>query len=493
MPISTFLGLETALRGLLAEQRALDVTGHNVANASTIGYSRQAAVLTETPSYTDAPAGQIGTGVDVLTFQRIRDTFVDTQYRAQSSQQGAANALQDGLGQVELELGEPSDTGLNSLLSKYWAAWQDVANAPDNPATRQALVQTASTLSDAINSLATEFDTLASQNQTNVASTVSQVNALAKSIADLNAQINATETGGGTPNDLLDQRDALLDKLSQLTQISVTPPPSGSPDGAIKVAIGVAVGGSSNLIVDGDTQLGTLTDTQTAYTNTYAISTASGPQQVTFGDPGGIPYAGKLGGLQNVLDLLNDTTGYRSKLDAMAQQLAADTNAIHSGGADLSGAPVASTGYASFFVTSDGSGTVNALNLTVNPLLLADPAHVAAGSTTAGPGDGSVALAIASIRTAKPPAVSANVDDMYTSLVTTIGTDSQKATQNATVAGSLVDSLDSRRQSVSGVSLDEEMANLLKFQRGYQAAARALTAMDDMIDQLINRTGRSGL
>lgn len=487
MPVSGLMGLETALRGLLAEQRALDVTSHNIANANTVGYTRQQAVLTTTTPYTDAAAGQIGTGVDVSAYTRLRDTFVDTQYRAQNAQQGAANALQDGLSQVEDALAEPSANGLNALFGKYWAAWQDVSNAPDDVATRQALVQAAKSLTDGINGLASQLGTQTAQTQQDVSLTVQQVNVLAGQIADLNGQINAAETGGGTPNDLLDRRDQLLDQLSGLAQISVTPPAAGQPDGAIKIGIGVGVGGSSNVLVDGAATVGDLVVTQGAATNDYTIGPPGvGAPQVTFGSAGGSPYAGSLGGLQHVLDLIADpTAGYRAQLDAVAQQLAADTNAQHALGIDLYG----NAGGA--FFAAAGGGAVDAATITVAPALLADPRLVAAGASATGIGDGSNAVAIANLRTAQPPAMSAG--DLYTGLVTTVGTDSQRATQDASIAATLVSSVDARRQSVSGVSLDEEMANLVRYQRGYQAAARAFTAMDQVIDELINRTGSAGL
>jgi len=163
MPLSTFLGLETTLRGILAQQLALDVTGHNIANANTIGYSRQTAVMAPTDAYTvpgvtrPPQAGQLGTGVDVQSYQRMRDEFLDIQYRAQSMRQGSAQAAQDGLRQIEVAFNEPSDNGLNSLLQSYWASWHDVSNAPENLATRQALAQNAASLANGFQSLATQL------------------------------------------------------------------------------------------------------------------------------------------------------------------------------------------------------------------------------------------------------------------------------------------------------------------------------------------------
>src|SRR4051812_8545412 len=153
MSISTFTGIETALRGLLAQQQALNLTGHNIANANTQGYTRQTTQLTTSQPLQVGPGLLLGTGVNVQTYQRIRDSFLDVQLRAQTMLQGAATATQDGLGQVEGVLNEPSDTGLNTLLGQYWSAWQNVANNPDNMATRQGLVEAATTLAGGFNSI----------------------------------------------------------------------------------------------------------------------------------------------------------------------------------------------------------------------------------------------------------------------------------------------------------------------------------------------------
>src|SRR3954464_4020114 len=123
--ISTFLGVETALRGLLAQQRALAVAGHNIANANTEGYTRQSVQLTQTSPFLDVGKGQVGTGVDVTAYTRQRDQFVDIQLRAQQMQLGQSEARQDGLMQIESNVPEPSDTGISTLLQKYWSSWED--------------------------------------------------------------------------------------------------------------------------------------------------------------------------------------------------------------------------------------------------------------------------------------------------------------------------------------------------------------------------------
>ncbi|HET6849704.1 MAG TPA: flagellar hook-associated protein FlgK [Gaiellales bacterium] len=450
MPLSTFMGLETTLRGILAQQLAINVTGHNIANANTVGYTRQTAVLAPTDAYTEPgvsrppQAGQLGTGVDVTAYTRVRDGFLDIQYRAQAMKQGSATATQDGLSQVQDALAEPSDHGLNSLLQQYWSSWQDVSNAPENMATRQSLAQNAASLADGFNALASQLSTIQSQTGQNVLSTIDQVNSIGGRIAQLNDAIMKDTVTGDHPNDLLDQRDLLIDQLSQLGNVSVTATTYGQVD--------VSIGGAS--LVSGATAATLAESNMTSLTS------------------------GKLSGLIT----LRDTTipGYQSQLDTVASTLITATNAQHALGFDLNG----NAGGAFFTGTS-------ASTIAINPALISNPALIAA-SGNGNVGNADNALSLANIRNQALVGAS-TIDTAYSQLVTQIGSDTQQAQRDSDTANLLTGSIDDRRQSVSGVSLDEEMTNLVKFQRGYQASARAMSAMDEMIDQLISRTGKVGL
>jgi flagellar hook-associated protein 1 FlgK len=449
MGISTFMGLQTALSGILAQQRALDVTTHNITNANTVGYSRQEAVLVANPAFgvpgvsSGITPAQIGAGVDVSTYKRVRDVFIDTQLRAQTMRQGYYQARSDGLDQVELAIAEPSDTGLNAMLNTYWSAWHDVSNNPENPSTRQALVQAAANLTDAFHSVDTQLQTIISQTGSSVTGTITDVNQLGAQVYDLNVQIANAVGTGSTPNDLYDQRDALVDRLAKLGNVSV----SQGPLDALTVTFGGAT------LVTGTTSASTLTEASlTSLTS------------------------GTLAGLISLRDTV--LPGYRTALDSVAASLVAQTNARHSAGYDLSG----TTGI-DFFTAS---GTT-AATIAVNPAVFADPSKVAAASAAGRPGDATVALQIAGLRGATA------IDGAYGQLVTKIGSDAQDASRSLANATLLADSLENRRESVSGVSLDEEMTNLLRYQRGFQAASRALNAMDELIDVIVNRMGRVGL
>jgi flagellar hook-associated protein 1 FlgK len=444
------MGLETTLRGILAQQLALDVTGHNIANANTVGYSRQRASLVATDPYTvpgvtrPPQAGQLGTGVDVDQYERVRDAFVDIQLRAQTMLNGANQATQDGLQQVEQAFNEPSDSGLNSLLAKYWSAWQDVSNSPENLATRQALAAAASSLAGGFNQVSQQLSTLQTQTATNVTYTINDVNSIGTQIAALNDAIAKSTVTGDHPNDLLDQRDLLIDKLSELGNVAL----ANGANGAVDVSIGGAA------LVTGATSATLAEASLTSLTS------------------------GKLSALVK----LRDTTipGYQTQLNTIASTLISQTNTAHAAGFDLSG-----TAGGTFFTGTD------AATIGVNSALVTNPALIAA-SGNGQPGNAAAALAINTLR-GTVVIGSATIDQAYSQLVTRIGSDSQEAQRSLDTSSLLASTLQSKRDSVSGVSLDEEMTNMVRFQRGYQASARALSAMDDMLDTLITRTGRVGL
>jgi flagellar hook-associated protein 1 FlgK len=449
--ISSFYGLQTSLRGLLAQQRMLDTTGHNIANASTKGYSRQEATLVASPALI-VPAGSlangagahIGSGVDVETFRRIRDRFVDLQFRSQNTNLGEWAARANALDAAELSLAEPGENGINEQLARFWDAWADVANAPVDPAAKQALVEQAGALADAFATVRVQIAMARDQGMAEYATLSGpggEVALAAQDLAGLNDQIKRYITAGDIPNDLLDRRDLLIDQLSQFGQVSVTE----QADGTVDVAF---------------------VDTVSAAT-TYPIVT--GTTATWTGPPAGDAWSpgGRLGGLLEAARGGGTLDGYLADIDAVATSLASRVNVAYG---------------ATFFETGPGPA---AATLRVEAGLVADPKTVDPGSGNAGSND--IALAVAALRDHP------NIDRAYQAFVAKVGSQVRDARRQEANAQVLTDAVENRRQSVSGVSLDEEMANMVRFQRSYQASARAMSTMDEMLDVLINRTGRVGL
>jgi flagellar hook-associated protein 1 FlgK len=449
MPISSFYGLQTSLRGLLAQQRSLDTTAHNIANASTQGYSRQEAVLTASPA-TDIPAGmlwngggaQLGSGVDVLAYQRIRDTFLDLQYRGQNSVLGEQTARSEALDRAELTLAEPGENGISKRLSEFWDAWSALAGSPNDPAAQSALLAKGAALSDAFASVksqlqlaqsdaAAEYADLTRASAPGVAP--GEIEATAREIAGLNDTIKKFVTAGDTPNDLMDKRDALLDKLSKYGQVSTT----RNNDGTVDVAFG-----------------GVATPPLVAGT---AVNW-SGP-------PAGWNPGGRLGGLLSLSQPGGVIDSFVTELDGIAKTVIDSVN-----NSLAPGTPA--------FFTGTSADTM-AVSASVDPKLLAGGPGAAADENAA-------ARAVEALR-------GGTGDQAYRAFVARMGTEVADADRKTANAQVLVDSVEDRRQSVAGVSLDEEMSNLVRFQRAYQASSRAMSTMDEMLDVLINRTGRVGL
>jgi flagellar hook-associated protein 1 FlgK len=458
MPISSFYGLQTSLRGLLAQQRLLDTAGHNIANASTKGYSRQEAALVASPAL-EIPAGGIaggsgahlGSGVDVQSFRRIRDQFVDLQFRGQNTNLGEWAARAGALDNAELALAEPGENGINEQLSRFWDAWANLANANADPAAaKQALIEQANGLADAFKTVRGQIDLIRSQSYAEYADLTrpsapgdagGEVAQIARDIAGLNDTIRRYITSGDIPNDLLDRRDQLLDQLSEFGQISV----EEQPDGMLNVSfVDKVSAGTTYPVVTG------------------AVASYAGPPAGDAWAPGG-----RLGGLLDAAKPGGTLDGYLATLDTIASSLATTVNGTYGG---------------TFFETGPGSA---AATLRVEASLGADPGLVVAGSGASGSRD--IALAVSRLRD------HGAVDGAYRAFVAELGSDVREASRQEANAQVLTDAVENRRQSVSGVSMDEEMSNLVRFQRSYQASSRAMSTMDEMLDVLINRTGRVGL
>jgi flagellar hook-associated protein 1 FlgK len=451
MPISSFLGLQTSLRGLLAQQQALDVSTHNVANANTVGYTRQEATLGAATALhiaggalQDGSGAFIGQGVDVTSYRRIRDSFLDLQVRAQTMALGEGSTSAEALDRVQSTVNEPWTTGINAMLSKFYSAWSNLSNHPEDAGAKAAVDQAAKTLTDAFASLSADISAAATdaQNEFDAAtSATGPIAQAAKSLAQLNKAIDNALDANQSPNDLLDQRDQILDSLSQYGNVSVIP----QANGRVQVMLG-----NQSVVTD------TTIDWPTA-------QTPAGTLPATFAAGGG-----QLGALQT----LTTTTlpGYLTSLDQVATTLATDVNAAF--GSTYFNISTGAPGYVAAHLGTDALG-----NNTI-------PAAVA-GSGAAGTND--IALAVAALSTTSATGA------QYAAFVRQVGADTDGAQRARSIAQAALDSAEDRRQNVMGVSLDEEMANMLRFQRGYQASARAMSSIDDMLDTLINRAGRVGL
>ncbi len=440
----TFFGLETALRALRSHQAAVDVINHNIANANTPGYSRQAAELATSAPYTVAAfnqpvdAGQLGTGVTVAAIRRSRDALLDAQYRSELSTSKQLDAGQSALERIEAAFDEPS-SGLSGPLSEFFGAWQDLSSNPADSGARAILVQKSSALAQSFNHTASLLDAAQSDLNDQVAAATTDANDLGTEIAALNRQIVLVEGTGDRANDLRDKRDLALDKLAQLMGITT----NENPDGSVDVSVG------AHAFVTGTT-VDTLTTTPTGPGGLWDVRFSSDAALVS-------PSSGEIRGLVNARDVT--VPSYRSQLDTLASDLITAVNTLHTTGYGLdgvSGRP--------FFAGSDAS------NIAVDPAIAADPRRVGAADAAGQPANNTIALAIAQLRqTMSPP-----TEGAYAALVSALGGELQSTRTLADNESSLVQLL------------------LLRQQKAYEAAARLMTALDQMLDKLINETGLVG-
>ncbi|KHF29020.1 Flagellar hook-associated protein 1 [Anoxybacillus sp. BCO1] len=272
--LSTFHGLETVRRGMTAQQQALYVTGHNIANANTPGYSRQRVNFEQTPPYPFASKnrpvvpGQMGTGVEGGTVQRMREEFLDVQYRGENMKYGYWNTRAEALYKMEEIMNEPSDEGLAKTLDRFWQSLQDLAVNPSNSGARSVVRQRGMAVAETFHYLSSSLKSIRDDIKNELDVTVKAVNSLARQLNDLNKQISEVEVHGYLPNDLYDERNRLLDELSQYVNVKVTPVPSGGS------ALKIAEGRFTVELVDrtGSTVIGTLVDGRLGKVNEFQVT-----------------------------------------------------------------------------------------------------------------------------------------------------------------------------------------------------------------------------
>ncbi|MCW2521783.1 MAG: flagellar hook-associated protein FlgK [Frankiales bacterium] len=448
---SAFGGLIGASQALSAQQYGLDVTGQNINNADTPGYSRQSADFAAVGPASGVPSlyatQSAATGVQISGTTRIDDPILDGRVRTEHGVNNYAQTASAQVSGVQALFDEPSDSGLAEQLNTMWNSWSALANNPGDSASRSVVLQAATTVTTTLNSTSAAITSLTQAATSELNQNATDINTAAASLAKVNSAISISTATGANHNALDDQRDSLLLTLANLGGVQTTIQADGSAS--------VSLGGQT--LVSGGSA------------NTVAVTAGN---QLTVGGNAASTVGGSA---QAYIDTLNTTLpGYSAQLDAIASKLAGDVNSAQAAGYDLSGTPG----------TPLFSGTT-AATITV---AITDPTKLAASGTAGGNLDGSNAAALGGMG-----ASTTGADAQYATLVSGLGSAVASASQTATVQASVATSLDAQQQSVSGVSIDEETVNLLTFQRAYQASSRVLTTIDSMLDQLINHTGTVGL
>ncbi|WP_454053760.1 flagellar hook-associated protein FlgK [Clostridium sp. Marseille-Q7071] len=562
--------LNTSKGAMFAQQTSINVTSHNMANAGTVGYSRQQARLVTARPITLTGPGQIGTGVTVAAIERTRDSFLDFQIRRATSNKSMEEMRQKYLSEIESIYNEPGDTGISKLLSEFFNAWQTLSDHPEKSEARTVVAQKAKMLAEELNHVHKQLNDVKTNTQKEIQHSVFEVNSLIEQLNAVNKQIITITVSGNNPNDLLDTRDLLLDQLSTKFGIStsnkklngMTLKPEGydvdllrniDSEEIHKFAyvsdIKKAAGADEYTVTyykNGD-----ITNPDSAVTVTMELSEEeykslnegrvlitnedgdlvdnSGKEvditkTIEYKDVSNSVFKPKAGGISGSQSIQEDTDNYIAKLDTLAKTIALSVNAIHG---DVEGNNI------NFFcikkidgaiddkyATDDSGKGITAGNIAINDDILEDVMRINVGADgKAGATDGKRALAIAQLRDmafqiqnvksdttlkkfkednkfgeAKPNGIPTFINDpsgmkiegYFTNSINKLGVDNESAKRKIANENSLLSGLVSSRNSISGVNRDEEMINLIQFQHSFQANAKMISTVDQLLDVVIN-------
>ena len=538
----SFFGLNIALSGLYTAQRNLDTVGHNISNTTTPGYSRQQSIQNASkPIAVYDGTGMIGTGSEVSGVNRIRDEYLDFKYWSENVANGEWSTKSELLSEIQTTFSEPSDSGFVKIMDEFFSAYQELSKDPSSQAVRALVREKGVTMAKYFNNTATRFEKLQEDINDKVKINVDQINSLASQIQQLNKQIYNFELTGNKANDLRDSRTLLVDNLSKLINVQATEVSYGKlPNGEDDIHFVVTVGGKT--LVDhynvSKLEVEQRADKLNAEDvgNLYSVKWEDGNQLVLAG--------GQLKGLLDVRDGKDGAVGtdgttqtplykgvpyYQSKLNQFVRTFAMAFNegyttdntgtlvdgVGHADGygldKDITGPGTSSTGIRFFtmFGTGDtpisssdlingATGITNisaryqnitAKNFTVSSDVMNDPATIATSDVAGENGNTNVLNQLLKIRSNDSLFDEGAPEDFMKSLVAGMGIDAQQANRFSSSQVAIVKQIDNRRMSVSGVELNEEMTNMVRFQQSYNAAAKMINTMSEVYDTLINKLG----
>lgn len=434
---------------------ALQTVSHNIANANTPGFSRQEVLVTARLPQQLA-YGSLGRGAQVDRIRRLTDAFLQQKQRTQEARLASYGQVDSSLGEIEAIFGSVSNDHLGTSLGAFFDAWSDLGTPPFDNSLKQAVVSSAQRLVTDIKSTASSLNDLEKSMNDGLSHEIDNLNSLLRQVGDLNRQILYVETSQGDANDLRDQREALILEVSKLTKVSVLERDDGTVDLVLK---------GRTIVTRGEVELLQLQRDATATGETASIVTASGQMPVTLDE-------GKLQGMITARD--DHIREARARLDDLAANLIERVNALHTQGRTASSSGI-------LFFTGDSASNI-ALNNTI-----VDNSNLVATSRSGLEGDNDIAQEIAALASQPLGAEgSQSLMDRYNALIVDMA--SQRSSFQFLLQNqqNVVDTLAGRLDSVRGVSLDEEGANLVRYQNAYEAAARVVTAASDMFQTLLD-------
>jgi len=450
--------LGIARRALHSQQAVMNTTANNIANVNTEGYSRQRAILRENRSH-QTMAGYLGSGVSVQTIERVRDNLIDSQLISERPSFAQFEFKGKALELVEDIFNEPSEYGLNQSLADFFNSFQDLSSEPESSAAKTVVRQKASVLANNFNRIHGKLSEYQQQLNIELTGAVAEVNDLTSKIANLNKKIVSAEVGGHMDSEIRDQRDLLIDQLTELVDVRV----SKNQNGTLSLSVA-----GMELVADSLSQKLSL-KTESA--------NESGPKLVMENGNGEIKLTnGKIKAILDIRDI--NIENYKNQLDDFAVNFTQAVNDAHSAGYNLNNV----TGTNLFEASATG-----AIDFAVSSEVMNDANLIATSDSMNEPGNNAAALSIIALQD------SLTMDNgqqtfssFYNSLIATLGSQTQEANFLGESYGMTVEKLEFSRQAVSGVSLDEEMTMMIEAQQAYAAAAKVITNVDEMAQTILN-------
>lgn len=535
---STFFGFNVARSGLFASQRALNVTSHNIANANTEGYTRQRLDITQMrPQLLPGGQGMMGTGVKTDNISQIRDEFLDFKFRGENMSFGEWETKAETLQTIEAIFNEPSDSGIRTVMDQFFSALQDLNESADSLTVRALVRQRGNDLSKTINHMASQFKKLQADTDFEIKATVDEINGYSDQIRKLNETIFNAELNGSKANDLRDQRNLLVDKLSKLVNIDYY------EDNQNRF----------HVLVNGKSLVSHFRNSKLEYTQrSNKLHSDDAEKLSNIGWEDGSTFSPASGKIKGLLEMRDNGAGadkgipyYVERLNHFADVLSESLNRVHKTGYNLDGESginlftidgMSTTEFEDYLLNRGLEGgkavdvTEEVLNgynpIEDNPLykdktikLLSNGKYIVVDKISASrltisadvqdpvvgldkiaasiskeglPGDGTNALEMSMVRDNVNLYEWGSPDDYVKSLISNLGVDTQGAIRMRDNQTVLLSQVESSRQSVSGVSMDEEMAEMIKFQHSFNANARMITTMDEMIETIVTRLGLVG-
>lgn len=428
--------LHSAKSGMAVSQTSIQTTSHNINNMNTPGYSRQRVQQSAKSAYSNPGynsslgAGQIGTGVEATDVIRIRNTFYDYQYRSESHNYGEISVKYEHYTSMETIFNEPSETSISASIGNFFASWQELSKNPTDVGSKDIVVQNAKYLADNISTIKGKLDNLIDQANKKLNEDIEEINKMLNQLKDLDKQIKIIEGSSKTPNDLMDQRDNILDELSFKLNIN-------SED--VKKALE-----TGELKVDKDAN-----------------------RNLCITDKNGNVVNDVSGELQGSMDMIKKIQEYSNSLVELSQGIATSVNKVLADGG--SSTP-------ELFVFDADKDPI----LSVNEDLYKSPRDLDIDTKTA--------LAMYNLKDEKISIgkETTTIDKFYNQIIQKLGNESQEVIRAESNQSKILNEIDSTRLSVSGVSLDEEMVNLVQFQHAYNASAKVVSTIDSLLDVVIN-------